>query len=51
MTKQLYFGLLASNPKNKTTLFPITFKGMKTKWSQFYDFRHPDRVTAIFKFE
>ena len=26
MTKQLYLGLWASNPKNKTTLFPETFK-------------------------
>ena len=26
MTKQLYLGLRASNPKNKTTLFPVTFK-------------------------
>ena len=26
MTKQLYLGLWASNPKNKTTLFPVTFK-------------------------
>ena len=23
MTKQLYLGLWASNPKNKTTLFPV----------------------------
>ena len=26
ITKQLYLGLWASNPKNKTTLFPVTFK-------------------------
>ena len=31
MTKQLYLGLWASNPKNKTTLFSETFKVRENK--------------------
>ena len=43
MTKQLYLGLWASNPKNKNTLFPVTFKVSGNKVVLFFYWRPTDQ--------
>ena len=49
MTKQLYFGLWASNKKNKITLFPVTFKVWENKVVLFLWFKAPTQSYGDFK--
>ena len=48
MTKQLYLGLWASNPKDKTTLFPKTLEVDEDKVVLFFRLKTPKRSYGSF---